>query len=45
MTAGNQIPPGTVVSITNLQPINVGERLEEKNPPKLSLRIYIGNSQ
>lgn len=41
----NQIPPVTVVIVTSLQPRNVGESLEEKNPPNLSLGIYAGNSQ
>ena len=45
MTMGNQIPPDTVVIITNLQLVNVAESPEEKESPKLSLGIYLGNSQ
>ena len=32
-TMGNQTPPVTVVIITNLQPMDVGESLEEKESP------------
>ena len=43
-TMVNQMPAVTITIITNLQALNSGESLEEKEDPKVSVDKYYGNS-
>ena len=40
----NQMPTATIMIITNLQALNSGDSLEEKEDPKVSVDKYCGNS-
>ena len=44
MTMVNQMPTVTITIITNLQALNSGESLEEKEDPKVSVDKYYGRN-